>query len=110
MHCNFLLGKLIVESDVRDLLGRTPLDLVARHAICEHGIVGPRRLKINADSAQHIGEIQSEYLADPTDPSKGTVVVTTSDDWSETTVRLKKAPRTKRPPTNTRKGSDDFPV
>ena len=43
MHANFLLGTLIYEESVEAAIGRNPLDLIARHAVCDHGIVSRRQ-------------------------------------------------------------------
>lgn len=106
MFTKFLLGSLKIDDSVKKVLGRVPLDLVSRHAVCEHGVVTPRRYKQNMLSLQEAGEIQSEYLIDPTQPKQGTVIVTTSSGWGETIVSLKKQPRAPRK----KKDSDDFPI
>ena len=104
MFAKFLLGSIKIEDNVRHELGRTPLDLISRHAVCEHGIASPRRHKQNLLALAEAGEIQSEYLVDPLDPTAGTVLVTTIAGWGETCVTIKKQPRT----TRKKKGSDDF--
>ena len=91
MFSKFLLGKLTINDDARQALGRTPLDLIARHAVCDFGDVSPRRVKQNLLALDEGGEIQSEFLADPTDPSSGRIKVTTTDGWGETKVTLIKA-------------------
>ncbi|MGK3274337.1 hypothetical protein ACSLNH_11830 [Comamonas kerstersii] len=90
MFSKFLLGSIKIEDPVREVLGRTPLDLVSRHAVCEHGVVSPRRLKQNALSLSDAGEIQSEYLINPLNPKDGSVLVTTREGWGETVVTIKK--------------------
>ena len=91
MFNKFLLGKLGVDNDARRALRRTPLDLIARHAVCDFGDVTPRRFKQNLIALNEGGEIQSEYLVDPTAPDAGRVRVTTTAGWGETKVTLVKA-------------------
>ncbi|MDH1380585.1 hypothetical protein N5J07_14235 [Comamonas aquatica] len=106
MFAKFLLGKIKIEDSVRHVTGREPLDLIARHAVCEHGIASPRRHKQNLLALAEAGEIQSEYLVNPLDPSAGTVLVTTTAGWGETCVTMKKQPRT----TRKKKDPDDLPI
>ena len=47
MFAKFLLGRLSVRDDVRAALQRTPLDLIARHAVCDFGTASSRRVKQN---------------------------------------------------------------
>ena len=97
MFNKFLLGKLTVEDDARRALQRTPLDLIARHAVCEFGDITPRRLKQNLLALHEGDEIQSEYMANPSDPTAGRVRVTTTAGWGETRVTLvKPQPRKKK--------------
>lgn len=88
MFSNFLLGTLRVDSEVRDMLGRVPLDLIARHAINEHGCLTASEAKKNLRGMKDCGQIMSRYVADPTDPNSPHVLVVTSDNWTETTVTL----------------------
>lgn len=104
MFAKFLLGSIKVDDSVRHELGREPLDLIARHAVCEHGVASPRRCKQNLLALAEAGEIQSEYLADPLDPTAGTVLVITTAGWGETCVTMKKQPRA----TRKKKDPDDF--
>ena len=106
MFAKFLLGSIKVAESVRHELGRTPLDLISRHAVCEFGIATPRRYKQNMLALAEAGEIQSEYLADPLNPESAHVVVTTEAGWNSTRVTLKKQLRTRR----SKKDSDDFPI
>ena len=86
MFSNFLLGKLQVDDDVCTILGRVPLDLVARHAVCEFGDVSPRRYRQNLISLAEGDEIRSEYQADPTNPDLGRIRITTASGWGSTNV------------------------
>ncbi len=88
MYANFLLGNLDVSERACQALGRQPLDLIARHAINEHGDVTAREAKRNEQAMKDLGEIRSRYLVDPTNPKLGYVVVTTCATWSSTTVCL----------------------
>lgn len=89
MRSNFLLGTLIVTESARLKLKRTPLDLVARHAINDHGLATVRELRANQLALQTAGQITSRYAVDPTDSTQGFVEVITDDSWSTTTVKLK---------------------
>lgn len=98
MFAKFLLGRLRVDDNVRSALQRTPLDLIARHAVCDFGDVPPRRAKQNVLALEDGGEIESEYAVDPTDPSRGRVRVVTTAGWGETRVTLiKPQPKRKKP-------------
>lgn len=88
MYSNFLLGKLRISDAALDCLGRTPLDLVARHAVNEHGLATPREVKFNNLSMKRAGPIKSVYWIDPTNPGQGRVVVETLGGWEETHVKL----------------------
>lgn len=88
MHANFLLGVLNVSENAQLKLKRIPLDLIARHAINEHGVLTRRELHRNAISMKTLGEITSRYPVDPTDNSQGNVLVITSQAWSQTVVKL----------------------
>ncbi len=88
MFSKFLLGRLRVDTPVCDALGRTPLDLVARHAVCDFGCTTNRRQKQNLAALDGGGEIVSEYLADPHAPDGLRVRVTTHAGWGETEVVL----------------------
>lgn len=89
MRSNFLLGTLIVDDDVKLKLKRTPLDLIARHAVNDHGVVTVRELRSNQHALQTADAIISRYAADPTDPSQGFVEIVTTESWATTTVKLK---------------------
>jgi hypothetical protein len=96
MFAKFLLGRLKVDDSARSLLQRTPLDLIARHAVCDFGDISERRTRQNLLALETGDAIQSEYLVDPTDPAKGRVRVTTLAGWGETRVALiKPQPRKK---------------
>lgn len=89
MRSNFLLGNIVVTDAARIKLKRTPLDLVARHAVNDHGVVTLRELKANQLALHTADAIVSRYAVDPTDPTQGFVEVITSESWSTTTVKLK---------------------
>ena len=89
MRSNFLLGSLVVTNAARIKLRRVPLDLVARHAVNDHGLATLRELRANLHGMQTVDQIISRYVVDPTDPTQGLVEVVTDDSWSTTTVRLK---------------------
>lgn len=91
MRSNFLLGHLVVDDAVKLKLKRTPLDLIARHAVNDHGLATVRELRNNLHAMQTADAIVSRYLADPTDPSQGFVEITTTESWATTTVKLKDA-------------------
>lgn len=92
MYSNFLLGELSVTEAARTKLGRTPLDLVARHAINDHGNITALERKRNQIGMKRAGEIISRFPVDPTDPSKGHVIVKTDASWTSTTVKLEDEP------------------
>ncbi len=88
MYANFLLGKLKVTDEAKLKLKRTPLDLVARHAVGDHGLVTKTELKKNQTAMKTVDTIVSRYLIDPTDPAQGRVLVVTDEFWESTTVKL----------------------
>lgn len=91
MQSKFLLGTLKITPDARRALRRLPYDLIARHAICEHGHISPAEQRSNHVALQSLGRIVSRYRADPTDKNSDYVVITTEATWRETTVSLEKA-------------------
>jgi len=92
MRANFLLGTLAITEAARSTLKRIPYDLIARHAVNEHGLLTRRELRRNEIAMKTIGEITSRYLVDPTDASKGTVLVVTQSTWDETLVKMENEP------------------
>ena len=88
MRTNFLLGELNVHENVLRVLHRTPLDLLARHAVCDHGLVSERERKHNAQAVMDGGPIVSRYYIDPTNPNKGRIMIVTRKGWDSTTVQL----------------------
>lgn len=92
MYSNFLLGTLEVTEAAAARLGRTPLDLIARHAVNDYGYVTAKEAKLNAISMKHAGPIISRYMIDPTDPRQGYVEVITDESWTKTVVRLQGVP------------------
>ena len=98
MFAKFLLGRLRVDDNVRSALQRTPLDLIARHAVCDFGTASSRRVKQNLLALEEGSEIQSEYMVNPSDPTTGRIRITTTAGWGETRVTLvKPQPRKKKP-------------
>lgn len=91
MQTNFLLGTLKMAEPARLVLKRQPYDLIARHAINDHGNITPRERKANEHGMKVIGPIISRYKADPTDPASPNVVIRTSNAWSETLISLEPA-------------------
>ena len=88
MKSNFLLGEIRATPAARKALGRDPLDLVARHAINDHGNVTLREAKLNLKGYKEADVIVSRYVIDPTDPGRGNVLVITAPAWGSTTVKL----------------------
>ena len=88
MYSNFLLGNLRITEGARIRLKRIPYDLLARHAINEHGHITKRESRSNEMAMNTIGEIMSRYRIDPTDESLGNVIVVTHATWDETLVKL----------------------
>lgn len=88
MQTNFLLGTLQLTTQVQAVLKRVPYDLVARHAINEHGLITDAERRQNAMSMLTIGPITSRYKADPTDPRSPHVVIKTDAVWGSTLISL----------------------
>jgi hypothetical protein len=88
MYSNFLLGTLRVSRGAKAKLKRIPYDLIARHAVNEHGALTLKENIANMASMKTVGPILSRYLIDPTDKSKGNIVIVTRASWDETLVRL----------------------
>lgn len=88
MYSNFLLGTLRITEGARIRLKRIPYDLIARHAINEHGAITHREARRNEMNMKTIGEIMSRYRVDPTDAALGNVVIVTHATWDETLVKL----------------------
>ena len=93
MYANFLLGTILARKTVVRKLGRVPLDLVARHAINDHGLITPAERAANMQGMRSAGEIVSRYSVDPNDPRKGMVRVTTVGGWGQTIISLEKSCR-----------------
>lgn len=105
MYNRFLLGSIEIDPAVRRLLGREPLDLVSRHAVCDFGLVSARQARANAIGLAEGRAITSEYAADPTDPLQGRIRVTTNDGWAVTRVSWIPAQK----PPKKRKAPDELP-
>lgn len=86
MRSNFLLGEIVITDAAKALLKRTPLDLVARHAVNDHGLATPKQHKQNLIGYKEADKIVSVYHADPTDHKKGRVMITTCKQWTKTTI------------------------
>ena len=88
MYSNFLLGNLRITEGAKVRLKRIPYDLIARHAVNEHGSLTKSEIRRNEKAMKTIGEIMSRYRVDPTDDSLGNVVIITHATWDETLVKL----------------------
>ena len=88
MQTNFLLGTLKLTEAARLVLRRQPYDLVARHAINEHGAVSAKEMGQNIQSLKTIGPIISRYRSNPLDPNSPFVVVCTRATWCETVISV----------------------
>lgn len=93
MFNRFLLGQLTFDSAVRKLLQRVPLDLVARHAIGDFGMVSPEQRKHNLRAMETGEEILSEYLANPHEPDGPRIRIVTCEGWKNTHLSLVKRPK-----------------
>lgn len=69
-------------------LKRVPYDLIARHAVNEHGQLTAKENIANLAAMKTVGPIMSRYMIDPTDRAKGNIVIVTRATWDETLVRL----------------------
>lgn len=88
MISKFILGELNVHENALQALHRMPFDLIARHAVCDHGLATERECKHNALAVTNGGPIVSRYLIDPTNPARGRVMVVTRKGGDSTTVQL----------------------
>lgn len=88
MKTNFLLGKIRITAAAQALLRRTPLDLIARHAINDHGKISSREQHQNRLSMETVGPVLSRYCVDPTNVAAGHVLVITEKLWRSTLVQL----------------------
>jgi hypothetical protein len=88
MQTNFLLGTIQITPEATRVLKRLPLDLVARHAVNDHGrITGAERRK-NESGMKTVGSIRSRYRADPTSARSEYVVIETDAGWGSTLIYL----------------------
>lgn len=88
MYANFLLGSLKATEGVLAKLKRLPLDMVARHAVNDHGRITDRERRKNQLAMKTINTIVSRYPVDPTDPEQGFVLVITDSEWQSTLIKL----------------------
>ena len=88
MKANFLLGTLRLTEPARIALKRQPYDLIARHAINEHGRITPAERMQNEQSMKTLGIIISRYKADPTDAHSKDITVVTKETWCETLISV----------------------
>jgi hypothetical protein len=88
VNSTFLLGEITVSELALKALGRTPFDLVARHAVREHGSISLRERVRNNASYNTCGQIMSRYRIDPTDAKTKHVLVITRVGGGETVVCL----------------------
>ena len=70
------------------VLKRQPYDLIARHAMNEHGLITEKERQKNEIGMKTLGPIISRYMADPTDPRSKKIVIITSNTWCETLVAI----------------------
>lgn len=92
MYSNFLLGTLRVSRGAKVKLKRIPYDLIARHAVNEHGQLTNKETVDNLVSMKTVGKLVSRYRIDPTDPTVGCVLVVTRNSWDKTLVKLEGEP------------------
>jgi len=88
MQSNFLLGTIKLTEPARMTLKRQPWDLLARHAVNEHGRVTKKEQEANEIGMKTLGPIISRYKVDPTNPRSQNVVIYTFNTWSETLVSI----------------------
>ena len=88
MQTNFLLGVLKLTEPARMALKRQPYDLIARHAVNEHGNITKEEREANEKGMRTIGPIVSRYKSDPTNPKSPNILVYTRDRWDETIIAL----------------------
>jgi hypothetical protein len=88
MQTNFLLGTLKLTEPARLVLKRQPYDLIARHAINEHGNITREEQARNERNMKSLGPIISRYKVDPTNPRSRNVIIYTRNKWDETLVAL----------------------
>jgi hypothetical protein len=88
MYSNFLLGTLRVSRGAKVKLKRIPYDLIARHAVNEHGSLTNAETITNLANMKTVGPITSRYSVDPTNKALGNVVIITRASWDETLVKL----------------------
>ena len=88
MQSNFLLGTLKLTESARMVLKRQPFDLIARHAVNEHGNITKDERAKNELGMKTLGPIVSRYKVDPTNPRSPNVIVYTCKTWSETLIAI----------------------
>lgn len=88
MMSYFLLGNIDISDSAKKALRRTPLDLIAMHAVHEHGHITQEEMARNIANAKTGGEIISRFRVDPTRPNSRTVLVRTHASWGKTTITL----------------------
>lgn len=75
MQANSLLGTLRIKEPARFLLKRIPMDLIARHAINDHGQLTEAEPSSNRKSMETLGPTISRYRADPTKRCSGSCCI-----------------------------------
>lgn len=88
VFATFLLGEIVISEAAYQALGRTPLDLIARHAVRDHGQITSRERVRNDRSYDSGGQIMSRYRIDPTNPRTKHVLIITRSGGDETVVCL----------------------
>ena len=86
MGSNFLLGHLKIIECARFVLKRQPYDLIARHAINEHGHITEAERVENKRGIRTLGPGISRYRSDPTNQQSPIVTIVTRELWDETLV------------------------
>lgn len=94
-RANFLLGHITITDEALRALGRFPYDLIARHAVNDHGSVTRKELQKNLVGLHGDGRlspvggaIKSRYRANPTAVRSEWIVIETNDSWSVTTITV----------------------
>lgn len=88
MQSNFLLGALTITESARLALKRQPFDLIARHAVNEHGLISDAEACENERSLRTLGPIISRYRSDPTNKRSPIVTILTKELWGETLIYI----------------------
>ena len=88
MQTNFLLGAVVMTEHARLELKRLPYDLIARHAINDHGLITKAERRTNEMSMLVVGPIRSRFKADPTSSRSKYVLIDTDATWGQTLIHI----------------------